>query len=504
MIDQDRQDAVHTLYRQGVSRKAIARQLRMNVKTVRSILQSGGGVREYKRRDDRIVVDDALVDKLYADCDGYIQRMHEFLTEEYGIDVGYSTLTRLIRKKMHADERRERSCRVPDIPGEEMQHDTSEHKVRINGVKQKIISSGIYLRYSKMRYVRFYRRFNRFTMKCFIDEALRHWGYCARYCIIDNTNLAVGAGTGSAALMSPEMASFADNYGFTWKAHAVGHANRKAGTERNFHTIETNFLPGRTFATLEDLNRQAIEWATVRYAMRPLSKTKLIPHELFEAEKCKLIKLPDYISSPYVHYRRLVDQYGYCSFDGNYYRVPESVASHTVTVLEYAAHLRIMDGTREVQRYDLPADEVKNEIIVPLGYSPVTRYVPKNRKLGCSQEEGRLVELGQPVPAYLDMVKRDKNGVKQYPAFVRKLYSLYKLLGQTLFLATVQRALDYNVYDRAAIERIAHQIIIADSGEPLRVAPATPSDYCKRPAYRDGQFSGENDINFDKLAEANG
>jgi len=395
MIDRDRVSAVHTLYRQGVGSRAIARQLRIDVKTVRAILHGNGDVREYKQRDDRIVADEALIDKLYSDCNGYVQRMHELLTEEYGIDVGYSTLTRLVRKKMRADEHRERSCRVPDLPGEEMQHDTSEHKVRINGVKQKLISSGIYLRYSKMRYIRFYRRFNRFTMKCFIDEALRHWGYCPRYCIIDNTSLAVLGGTGSAAIMNPEMSSFADNYGFTWKAHAIGHANRKAGTERNFYTIETNFLPGRTFTTLEDLNKQAVEWATVRYAKRPLSKTKLIPCELFEVEKYQLIKLPDFITAPYMPYQRLVDQYGYCSFDGNYYWVPENVTSRKVTLLEYAAHLRIMNGTHELSRYDLPADGTNNEIIVPPGHSPKNHFVPKNRKIGCDQEEQRLRAVDQ-------------------------------------------------------------------------------------------------------------
>jgi transposase len=497
MIAQDIQNAVHTLSRQGVSRKAIARQLHINVKTVRAILQNAGGVRVYKQRDNRIVVDEALLDKLYADCRGYLQRMHELVTEEHGIAVGYSTLTRLVRKKMRADEHRERSCRVPDIPGGEMQHDTSVHKVCINGVKQKFISSGIYLRYSKMRYVRFYRRFNRFTMKCFIDEALRHWGYCPRYCIIDNTNLAVLTGTGSSAIMNPEMTAFAENYGFIWKAHAIGHANRKAGTERNFYTIETNFLPGRTFTSLEDLNKQAVEWATVRYTKRPLSKTKLIPCELFEVEKDKLTKLPEYITAPYMSYRRLVDQYGYCSFDGNYYWVPETVSSRTVTVLEYAAHLRIMDGTHELSRYDLPVDGIKNQIFAPPELSPKNRFVPKNRKLGCDQEEQCLRVADPVVNDYLDMVK--KAGITQYPAFVRKLYSLSRMLGQSLFVATVQRAFAYQVSDYAAVERIAHQIIIADTAESMPVAPDTSSDYSRRPAYIDGQFSRENDVDYDNL-----
>ena len=267
--------------------------------------------------------------------------------------------------------------------------------------------------------------------------------------------------------------------------------------------METNFLPGRTFTSLEDLNRQAIEWATVRYAKRPLSKTKLIPCELFEVEKNSLIKLPDFINAPYLPHRRLIDQYGYCSFDGNYYWIPETVASHAVTLLQHASHLRIMDGTREVQRYDLPADGVKNEIIAPPGYSPENRFIPKNRKLGCSQEERRLRELDRAVGDYLDMVK--KIGIKQYPAFVRKLYSLFKLLGQSLFIDAVGHAFNYRVNDYAAVERIAHRIILAATSEAAMAIPDTPpSDYSRRPAYLDGQFSSENELDYNKLLEEHG
>lgn len=249
MIDRDRQAAALTLLRQGVSRKAIARQLSIDKKTLRAILRSEG-VREPKQRQGSIAINDDLLCKLHGDCHGYVQRMHEILTEEHGMHLGYSTLTRIVRSKGLGVVDKGRAAHVPDVPGEEMQHDTSEHWIRIGATKQKVISSGLYLRYSKMRYVRFYRRFNRFTMKCFIDEALRHWGYCARVCIIDNTNLAILIGSGSRATMNPEMVNFADNYGFSWKAHAIGNANRKAGKERNFYTMETNFIPGRIFTSL--------------------------------------------------------------------------------------------------------------------------------------------------------------------------------------------------------------------------------------------------------------
>ena len=38
-----------------------------------------------------------------------------------------------------------------------------------------VIASLLYLRYSKRRYLKFYRAFTRFKMKCFFHEALMFW-----------------------------------------------------------------------------------------------------------------------------------------------------------------------------------------------------------------------------------------------------------------------------------------------------------------------------------------
>lgn len=70
--------------------------------------------------------------------------------------------------------------------------------------------------------------FNRFAMKCFLHEALMFWGYAARQCIIDYTNLARLRGSGKQAVIVPEMASFAERYGFEFLCHAIRHPNRKA------------------------------------------------------------------------------------------------------------------------------------------------------------------------------------------------------------------------------------------------------------------------------------
>jgi len=275
MINEKVRSVIRTLYTEGKAKKEIARIMNVNIKTVRSILS-----REQEStvtRSDKIDVSDELLRTLYKRCSGYGMRIQEVLSEEHHIDIGYSTLTRRLREENISDKQIRRSGHYEDVPGEEMQHDTSPYTILIGGVKRKVICSSLYIRYSKMRYIKFYPVFNRFTMKCSLYEALLYFGYSAAVCIIDNTNLAVQSGTGENALFNPEMIQFASQFGFRWQAHRIKHSNRKAGVERSFHTVNTSFLPGRTFSSIEDLNAQAIDWATVRYAARPQSKTRLIP-----------------------------------------------------------------------------------------------------------------------------------------------------------------------------------------------------------------------------------
>ena len=101
------------------------------------------------------------------------------------------------------------------------------YQVKLSGEPTRLIASLVYLRYSKRRYLKFYRLFNRFTMKCFLHEALMDWGYAAKQCVIDNTNLARLRGSGKQAVIVPEMVSFAERYGFRFVCHEIGHANRK-------------------------------------------------------------------------------------------------------------------------------------------------------------------------------------------------------------------------------------------------------------------------------------
>jgi len=479
------------LWSEGRSKKQIARLLKINIKTVRSTVAANGQQRSAVSRARALPSPDILKE-LYRHCHGYVQRMHEILTEEQGVTIGYSTLTRAIQRLgIGRDDQSNRATHVPDQPGQEMQHDTSLHTITINGKPCNLICSGLYLRYSKMRYIKYYRSFNRFQMKCFFDEALRFWGYCAAVCIIDNTSLAVIGGTGADALFAPEMVAFANSYGFRWVAHALMHANRKAGKERNFRTVETSFIPGRYYSSMEDLNAQALQWATVRYAKRPQSHTRLIPARLFENELPFLRKLPDFISPPTLPHKRTVDKYGYIRFDTNFYWIPPGPYTQ-VSVVQYADRIVIYArADQQLISYRLPPCGTQMKIFAPAD-KPGTRGQPRNIKRGCSEEERLLRQKATVVGQYVDFIRSKECAVRYKPQFIRELYDLSRTCTDELFVNIAERALQFRVCSIKALLRMAVHLSNCQQVDEGQTPPSISQDLQQRPAYQQGRFCTEN------------
>jgi transposase len=496
MISADKRAAIYLLHKEGMGVREIARSLRVNRGSVSDIIKQKGVMPE-STRSDKIQIDAQLLIKLYKDCDGWVQRIHEKLVEEEGIEIGYSTLTEKIRELGLGKPRNQRCNRVPDKPGEEMQHDTSPYKVKLGDKRVLLQGSLLYFRYAKVRYLKFYPSFNRFKMKCFFHEALSFWGYAAQVCIIDNTNLARLRGTGKNALIVPEMEQFAKHYGFKFVCHQVRHPNRKAGNERGFFTIVSNFFAGREFESLQDLNAQAFEWATVRSANRPTGKTRLIPAAAFEYEKVSLNKLPAYTEPPYQVYDRRTDQYGYAAFDGNFYWIP-GTGRHNVKVLCYDDHLKIYHQRKLLGYYELAGYGVKNKQISPKG-QPKAQHKPKYRKKPTAGEEKILRTAADQIDAYLSFALQEK-GAKTRHRFIRQLYGLYKKMALPLLIKTIQRAQKYRIKDINTLDRIA-VLLIKEDNYDMPCAPID-SEFKNRQAYHEGRFAGHVDLsNYDKMIE---
>jgi transposase len=489
MIDPEKRKAIFLLHQEGMSVREISRRLHVSRQTVEVIIAQKGQMPQPVRATKN-EIDPDLLRRLYVECAGWIQRLHEKLAEEHGIQVKYSTLTRMLRQLGISTSQEVRCARVPDEPGAEMQHDTTIYQVKLGDQTARLVATILYLRYSKRRYLKFYRTFNRFQMKCFLYEALTYWGYAAALCIIDNTNLARLRGTGAQAVIVAEMEVFAKQCAFLFVCHEKGHPDRKAGEERSFWTTETNFLPGRSFPDLEDLNRQALEWATVRMEHRPQTKAAIIPAKAFEHECRYLTKLPAHLPAPYKVLSRGTDQYGFMAFDGNYYWVPGTKCEE-VKVLQYSNRLRIYLARAFLAEYPLPADGVHNQRFSPPDLPPPA-HQPRHRTLPAHEEEKRLRALAPEVSAYLDFALGTK-GVQRH-AFLRRLLTLSQKMPAALFIQSVQRAHHYRITNLESVERIA-LLYLRENDAELPLADVDES-FLQRAAYQEGSLTDLPDLSI--------
>ena len=82
MIKAGKRNAVYLLHQEGMGLRQIARHLHMSVNTVKTIVEQKGHMPETIRKD-KIRIDPELLARLYHECQGRVQRIHEKLIEVY-------------------------------------------------------------------------------------------------------------------------------------------------------------------------------------------------------------------------------------------------------------------------------------------------------------------------------------------------------------------------------------------------------------------------------------
>jgi hypothetical protein len=283
--------------------------------------------------------------------------------------------------------------------------------------------------------------------------------------------------------MVPEMEAFSKTYGFRFLCHAPRHSDRKAGEERSFSTVETNFLPGRTFEDLDDLDRQALDWSTVRMEQRPQGKAGLIPAQAFEHEVHFLQPLPPYLPAPYQILERSVDEYGYVAVEANYYWVP-GTGRGRLTVLRYEDQLQIYVAGQLAIQYALAPDGVRNQQFDPPD-TPAAHAQPRHRPQPSDEEEKRLRALAPTVSAYVDFLLATPGHLRHQT--LRRLWALSQRMSPELFVRAVERAHRYRLPELKTLERLAHLVVQATPGQLPR--PAIDESFRDRPAYQDGALT---------------
>ncbi len=441
--------------------------MRLSKNSVKRVLRSGSAEVPPLEREEILTPHLDLVRELHLRSEGNRVRVLEML-EEKGLRVAYSTLTDFCRRHGIGTREKRRAGQYHFEPGEEMQHDTSPHTVEIGDRRRLVQCASLVLCYSRMIYAQVYPRWSRFECRIFLTEALPVWGGSARRCMIDNSSVILAGGSGPEARISGEMEALATRFGFRFQAHELGDANRSARVERPFRYIETNFYPGRPFASLADLNRQLRGWCE-RANQRP--KRTLAgarPIELFAAERSTLLAMPAFIPEVYEPHLRRVDVDGFVSLHTNRYSVPTEFIGRRLEVRETAQQIRIFEGPRLITEHLREEPGSHRRILRPEHQEPRRGKRPP---LPPSPAETLVRKMAPELNPLVDALRKRHGGQA-----VRAMHHLHRMVLDyplEVLLDAVQAALTHRLIELPRIERMVLRRI---AGEFFRLPLGDDND----------------------------
>lgn len=398
-------------------------------------------------RDGRLTNSLDMVRALYVECGGNLVRVGEKLAD-VGLEVGYSTLTSFCRRHEIGTKPKQAAGAYHFGPGEEMQHDTSPHKVIIADKSQLVQCASLVMCYSRDLYAQVYPRWSRFECRVFLSEAIGHFGGAAARCVIDNSSVVIAHGNGEDAVPAPEMEALAQRFGFKFLAHELGDANRSARVERPFHYIENNFYKGRKFVSVDDLNVQLRDWCE-KVRRRPKKRLPRLPVEMFMAEKPLLKPLPIHVPEVYDVHQRRVGLEGYVCLHTNRYPAPDVLIGHYLEVHETHSKVRLFDGHKLTAEYD-KREYGAHERVRPLPGQH--RRGLRQRDPSPSHEEQVLRGLDPAFGPLVDGLKK-RHGGRAMKA-VRRLYRMYIDYPTPALLDVVRSVGSYGLIELARIEKL--------------------------------------------------
>ena len=450
-------ETILSLHRANVGIRQISRLLSVSRNTVRRVIKGehSSQVRRTSRYEDLL----PLVQKHFLFCKGNAVRIQEFLNETYGVDIPYSSLTRLVRElELRGEKKKGRVGQYRFGPGKEAQHDTSPHRLILDGKKITTQCASLTLGYCRKVFIQYYPQFTRFEAKVFLTEAFIYMGGACERCIIDNTSVIVAQGSGPDAVIAPEMKIFGEMFGTTFIAHAIGDSDRKAKVEKNFHYVENNFLAARTFGDWNDLNLQARQWCDTKANKKPKrSLRRIAPEQVYIMEKPHVKPLPPHIPPVYKSLQRVVDMSGYVTVETNRYSVPEKLCAQHVEVLKgwdkitiYYKHQKVADHNRLIDKKD-------GKVTLAGHHRPLCHR--KNKGVACLEEKA-LLGRSDTLDRYVAEIKKSSYGSGRRK--LQKLLSLQRTYPADAFKKAIETALQYGLYDLLRLENLILSFVAGD------------------------------------------
>lgn len=261
--------------------------------------------------------------------------------------MGYVGSLRTLRRYMQGLRRNKLmmdklTVRFETAPGKQAQVDWAHcgaFEDPREGKKVKLYVFVMILGFSRMMFVKFTLNMNiQVLIRCHM-EAFEFLGGWTQSILYDNMKqVRVDQGQ-----WNPLFLDFANHYGFIPKTCKPYRARTKGKVERMVNYLKDNFLTGRSFVGLDELNARALHWLNTVANVRVHSSTDEKPCDRWGRENLTSLKSAPVYRVAQKHSRK-VDSEGRVRFDRSRYSVPPRFTGQEVLIEHEEQRILIKKG----------------------------------------------------------------------------------------------------------------------------------------------------------------
>ena len=435
LLKVNEQNTIQQLAEQGWSRRRIAREMKLDRKTVRRYLETaaksptistpGDGAPEPVKSPIATpgevngcgMVTAALAAGRPSLCDGHqsrietkleaglsAQRIYQDLRAEAGFQGSYQSVKRFVRQLRQAQP--QRVWRIEVQPGEEAQVDFGAGAPVVESQsRRRPWVLRVVLSYSRKAYSEavFHQTTENF-IRC-LENAFRAFGGTTRVVNLDNLRAAVHKADWCDPDFNPKVMSFCRHYGCALLPCRPRTPEHKGKTERGVAYLKGNALRGRTFPSLAAENEFLRHWEKTVADVRIHGTTRQQVSVVFAEEQKALLPLPPDLFPCFLEGRRTVHRDSYVEVDKAYYSVPPEYIGQQVWARWDRHEVRIFNTRWEQIKLHahLPPGRFDQVLGLGGGHGPLDRqldyWLKRARDLGgpCGQWSQAVLEHKGPL-----------------------------------------------------------------------------------------------------------
>lgn len=431
-----------------LSKSEIARALRLNWRTVHRALKHRHAL-------------PAPSPKRASLLDHFERDMAEILAETPAITAvrlleelqsrGFKGKITIVRDRLGMlREKRSRAAFIRRLfhPGEAAEVDwASCGSIEIGGRMRRLYAFVMVLCHSRMVYLEFTisEGFEEF-LRCHAN-AFAFFGGVPRKIFYDNLKSVVLAHHGDQVRWNARFMDFAGHHLFQPVACNPASGWEKGRVERTIQYIRSNFLLGRTFRTLEEINLAAISWRDEKANRRVHKTTGRRPIDLFSDDKARLLALPDVAYDTRMIRSVKVTPDCRVTFETNTYSVPPKYVGQSVTLKASPTEICVYDGASLVARHRRSFESHHDTLDGDHAKSVLEK---KRRAFGQTQHR-LFLALAPEAKDYLSGLLKAELAVDRH---LRRILDLVATYGKTEVMGAVVRCLEYGAFGADYVENV--------------------------------------------------